>query len=374
MIMRTVLFLVRKEFLQIFRHRILTVLIFLMPIVQLIILANAADYEVQNISLHLIDHDLSAASRRLAGKFEASPHFILTDNSLHSGGGLEALEANRADLFIEIPPYFERTLLRENAAGIQVTINAINGLQAGIINGYTSAILNDFNRTIQMEWQPSLAAQEPQIEVRSANWFNPELNYQNFMVPGILVILVTLIGMFLCSINIVKEKEVGTIEQINVTPIRKYQFIIGKLLPFLIIALLELAFGLFVGKLLFNIPIVGDLTLLFSFAFIYLLVVLGLGLLISTFVHTQQQAMFISWFVLIIFILLSGLFTPIESMPAWAQKLTLLNPTAYFIDVIRLLLLKGSRAADIQMHFAAMGTFALIANALAILNYRKQNF
>ncbi len=371
--MRTILFLVRKEFLQIFRHRILVALIFIMPIVQLIILANAADYEVRNINLHLIDHDLSTASRRLSGKFEASAYFNLAGNSFRTESGLAELEADEADLFLEIPVGFERDLLREDAAGIQITINAINGLKAGIINGYVNAIINDFNGDIRTEWFPGNPPANSPIQIQPRHWFNPELDYQNFMVPGILVILTTLIGMFLCSINIVKEKEIGTIEQINVTPIKKYQFITGKLLPFLIIALLELAFGLFIGKILFDIPLVGSLTLVFAFAFVYLLVVLGLGLLISTFVYTQQQAMFIAWFILIIFILLSGLFTPIDSMPDWAKTLTRFNPTAYFIDVIRLVLLKGSQAKDIQTHFFFTGLFALIINYLAILNYRKQS-
>ena len=168
-----------------------------------------------------------------------------------------------------------------------------------------------------------------------------------------------------------KEKEIGTIEQINVSPIKKHQFIIGKLLPFWIIANVELAFGLLVGKLVFDIPIVGSLGLVFAFSALYLLVVLGIGLLISTITETQQQAMFISWFFLVIFILMSGLFTPIESMPEWAQKLTLFNPIAYFVDVMRLVLLKGSGLWEIRNHMLMMLVIALVINSLAVLNYRK---
>jgi ABC-2 type transport system permease protein len=214
-------------------------------------------------------------------------------------------------------------------------------------------------------------AQPAALHIETANWFNPEQNYQTFMVPGILVILVTLVGMFLAGMNIVKEKEIGTIEQINVSPIRKHEFIIGKLLPFWIIALVELAIGLVVGKLVFHIPFVGSLWLIFGFAGLYLLVVLGFGLLISTVTETQQQAMFIAWFFLIIFILMSGLFTPIESMPPWAQDITRLNPVAYFVDVMRLVLLKGSDVWDIRQHIAVMGGYALAVNGLAVLNYRK---
>jgi ABC-2 type transport system permease protein len=369
--MRTILFLVRKEFLQIFRHRIMLPLIFVMPIVQLLILANAADYEVKNILLHVVDRDLSTASYRLAGKFRASRYFELTDASVAVGSAWENLEAGRADLFLEIPPHFERNLLRDDFAQVQLTIDAINGMQAGIIQGYVNAILQDFNGEIRADWIGAPPAQG--IQLTYAHWFNPELDYQHFMVPGILVILVTLVGMFLCGMNIVKEKEIGTIEQINVTPIKKYQFIVGKLLPFWIIALAELAIGLLVGVLVFDIPIVGSLGLVFGFAAVYLLVVLGLGLLVSTVTHSQQQSMFLSWFLLIIFILLSGLFTPIESMPAWTQKVVLFNPVAYFVEVMRMVLLKGSDGWNIRYHFSVMLVFALVINSLAIWNYRKQS-
>ena len=175
-----------------------------------------------------------------------------------------------------------------------------------------------------------------------------------FMVPGILVLLVTMVTMFLGSMNVAREKEIGTIEQLNVTPIKKYQFIIGKLLPFWLIGLFELSFGLVIGKVLFNIPMVGSLGLVFLFAMVYMIVVLGMGLLISTAANTQQQAMFIAWFFLVIFILLSGLFTPIESMPKWAQTLTLVNPIRYFVEVMRGVLMKGAGFADIQQELPGL--------------------
>ncbi|MGN6510630.1 MAG: ABC transporter permease, partial [Chitinophaga sp.] len=161
------------------------------------------------------------------------------------------------------------------------------------------------------------------------------------------------------------------IEQLNVTPIKKIHFITGKLLPFWIIALFELAFGLAVGKLVFDLPVVGNIGWVFLFAAVYMLVMLGLGLLISTFTETQQQSMFITWFFLIIFILMSGLFTPIESMPLWAQKITLFNPVAYFVKVIRMVMLKGSGWADISYYLGVMLVFAVVLNGVAVWNYRK---
>jgi ABC-2 type transport system permease protein len=222
-------------------------------------------------------------------------------------------------------------------------INAINGTAAGLINFYATSVISDFNKNLLSEQIYITPHKIPEnINIIYSYWYNPELNYKIYMLPGILVILVTIIGMFLSALNLVREKEMGTIEQINVTPIKKYHFIIGKLLPFWFIALFELAFGLTVGKLLFNIPIVGSLPLLFGFASVYLLVVLGIGLFISTVSNTQQQVMFLCFFFMIIFILMSGLFTPTESMPEWAQQVNILNPFAYFMKVIRMILLKGS--------------------------------
>ena len=209
------------------------------------------------------------------------------------------------------------------------------------------------------------------IEVISADWYNPELDYKTFMVPGILALLVTMVGAFLSSMNIAREKELGTVEQLNVTPIRKYQFVIGKLLPFWIIGLVELSIGLVVAKLLYDIPFLGSIPLLFAFAALYLLVVLGLGLFISTVTDTQQQAMFVSWFFLVIFILMSGLFTAIENMPIWAQRLTLLNPVRYFIEVIRMVMLKGAALQDIVRHIWILAAYAVLMNGLAMWRYRK---
>ena len=171
--------------------------------------------------------------------------------------------------------------------------------------------------------------------------------------------------------NIVREKEIGTIEQINVTPIKKYQFIIGKLLPFLLISLFELAFGLTLGKFMFNIPMLGSLWLIFFFAIIYLTVMLGIGLFISTMSDTQQQSMFISWFFMVVFIMMSGLFTSVENMPVWAQNINIINPVAYFIKVMRLVLLKGSGFFDIIHEIIALTIYAIAILSLATWRYQK---
>jgi len=199
------------------------------------------------------------------------------------------------------------------------------------------------------------------------------LNYKTFMVPGILVLLVSMLTLFLSGMNIVREKEIGTLEQINVTPIKKHQFIIGKLFPFWVLGLVILTVGLLIAKIIFNVPMLGNIGLIYLFASVYLLVILGMGLLISNYTDTQQQAMFIAWFFVVIFILMSGLFTPIESMPEWAQNVTLFNPIRYFVEIIRMVMLKGSGFQDIVPQLSIIALYAFIMNGLAVWSYKKTN-
>lgn len=370
--MRTIFFILQKEFLQIFRNRSMLPIIFVVPVVQLLVLSFAANYEIRNLTVDIVDQDGSTWSRQLRDKLLASDYFSLYRQTYDPKQAYDDLAMNRADLVLTIPRHFERDLVREDGATLHMMVNAINGSKAGLAAGYANNIISRFNRQIRLDWLALDEDNSPaHIAVDFRYWYNPDMNYKYFMVPGILGVLVTLIGGFLSGMNIVKEKEVGTIEQLNVTPIRKFHFIVGKLLPFWIIALFELGFGLVVGMLVFSLPVVGNILWVFLFAAVYLLAILGLGLLISTFTDTQQQAMFISWFFLIIFILMGGLFTPIESMPSWAQKITVFNPAAYFIKVIRMVMLKGSGWADIRYDFGIMLVFAAVINGIAIWNYRK---
>ncbi len=371
--MRTILFLLQKEFLQIFRNRMMLPIIFVMPLIQMIILVNAATMEMKNLNLFIVDQDLSATSRQLVDRFAASPFFRIRGRSFSLDEAESGLKRGQCDIIIHIPANFEKHLVRENQADVQFLINAINGTVAGIGYAYAASITAGYNRDILLKWINPSAVITPAktIDVRTSFWYNPELNYKVFMVPAILAVLVTVIGAFLSGLNIVREKEIGTIEQINVTPIRKYQFIIGKLTPFLILALVELGVGLTLGKLLFDIPINGSLFLLFFTAAIYLMVVLGMGLLISSLAGTQQQAMFINFFLMIVMMMMSGLFTSAESMPDWAQTANILNPIAYFMRLVRTILLKGSGMIDIYRDVVSLFVFGIAMLSLATWRYRK---
>ncbi len=252
--MRTIIYLLQKEFIQVFRNKFMLPIIFVVPIVQLVVLVFAATLEMKNIEVVVVDKDLSNVSRRMVGAFEASPFFKIVDFTFSIEEGEDKLRANAADIVLHIPQGFERSLNRENDARVQVLADAVNATTAGLSNAYASAVIMDFNERILVERLGPVTGQVQKVRIRYSFWYNPDLNYKIFMLPGILVILVTLIGMILTGLNLVREKELGTAEQINVTPIRKYQFIIGKLVPFWIIALLELSFGLFIGKILSTFP------------------------------------------------------------------------------------------------------------------------
>ncbi len=370
--MRTIKFIIQKEFKQIFRNKGMLPIIFVVPFIQLIVLVHAATYEMKNIDMYVVDNDLSSTSRGLISKFDASPFFNLKDVGFSVKEAEEALLTDDADVALVINSGFEKTLVKENGANVQLLVNAINGTVAGISNYYAVSILSDYNKDVIGEWFGVAESSDfKQVKLDYSFWYNPELNYKTFMVPGILVLLVTVIGLFLSGMNLVREKEIGTIEQINVTPIQKYQFIIGKLIPFWVIALAELAFGLVLGKLLFDIPIVGNVFLVFAFAAVYLLAVLGIGLFISTITNNQLQSMFFSFFFMLVFILMSGLFTSVESMPDWAQMIDRINPVYYFIRVMRMILLKGSTFSNIIPEFIAISTYAVVILGLSVWRYRK---
>jgi ABC-2 type transport system permease protein len=370
--MRTIKFLLQKEFRQIFRNKTLLRAILLAPIVQLMVLPWAANYEVKNISLAVVDNDHSTYSQKLVGKIVSSGYFHLAGSETTFQKAYTLVEADKADLVLEIPAGFERNLIRENQQQLFIAVNAINGTKAVVGGAYISSIIAAFNGEVRLKWiQPGRFSPAPLIEVASSNWYNPLMNYKIFMVPGILVLLVTMIGAMMCSMNIVKEKEIGTIEQINVTPIRRYHFILGKLIPFWVMGIVVFSTGLLIAWLVYGIVPAGSIALLYSFLAVYLLAVLGMGLLISTYSSTQQQAMSLSFFFIMIFNLMSGLFTPVESMPEWAQVISKLNPLTYFIEVMRMVVLKGSGFMDVRGHFLVILVFAVVLNGWAVLNYRK---
>jgi ABC-2 type transport system permease protein len=365
-------YLLQKEFTQIRRNPFMARVIVLMPIVQMLILVPAVTFDIKNIRVSILDRDHSPISRGLINQLEGSPFFRIEQDASTIEQAQNAMNRGKVDAILSIPAGFERDLIKRDAAQIQLLVNGINGTLAQNATAFLSTLIRDYNREIILENIAIKPVQPaPQINILNRFWYNPGLDYRIYMAPGILAILVTSIGFLLSGLNLVREKEIGTSEQINVTPIKKHEFILGKMIPFMVIGMVDLAFGLFLARLAYGLPFEGNLLLLFGFSIIYLIAVMGLGLFLSTFASTQQQYLFICFFFMIILVLMSGIFTPDESMPRWAQKINLLNPAAYFIRVARMVLLKGSGFKDVLRDFLLIGLIALSTTALASMKYKK---
>lgn len=370
--MNTIKYILQKEFRQIFRNKTMLPMIFVVPLMQMLILVFAATFDMKSIDMVVVDKDLSTTSRQLIAKFDAIPFYNVKSAVFDEKHGEELLLSDQADVILVIPANMERKLIREDASPIQLLINAIDGNSAQLIFSYSANIIGDFNKKIIAEWKGLPEFNPPgEIKITESYWYNSELEYKWYMAPGILAILVTIIGMFMSGMNLVREKEIGTIEQLNVTPIKKYQFIIGKLIPFWVIALFDLALGLLIAWLIFDLPIAGSLFLLFGMAGVFLISVLGLGLFISTITETQQQVMFVSFFFMMVFILMGGIFTPVESMPEWAQIANRVNPISYFMKIMRMIILKGSGFFDLIEELISLLILGAIFLSLAIWRYRK---
>ncbi|MBK8611556.1 MAG: ABC transporter permease [Chitinophagaceae bacterium] len=372
--MKKLLVILEKEFRQVFRNPAILRMVLVMPVIQLLVFPFAANYEVKNVSLSVVDHDHSSYSQKFINKISGSQYFKLVDYSPSYDKAMRTIESGEADLIVEIPAGFEKALVNENKSSMLIAVNAVNGVKANLGGAYAASIIRDFNAEIRTDWIqfPSFNPQ-PTINVTSSSWYNPTMNYKIFMVPAILVTLLTMIGSLMAALNIVHEKEIGTIEQINVSPITKVQFILGKLIPFWIMGLVTLTLGLLVSWLFYDIVPVGSLALIYVFGMVFLFTLLGVGLLMSTYAETQTQATFVSFFVMMLFMLLGGLYTPIESMPEWARWITKVNPVAYFIEVMRMIVLKGSTFADVRTDFFSVLGLGIFFNTWAVINYRKRS-
>jgi ABC-2 type transport system permease protein len=379
---RRILSLARAEVLHVVRDRATMAQVLVVPIVQLLVLSNAATFAIRDTAAYVVDLDRTATSRGLVRRFAASGHFKIVEQSNSQALSNDALLDGRVTMVLTIPDDFESSLVRTGSAPVQVVVNAEKGSAAGIVQSYAARILASYAAELTPELRPSFRAAQsdspppsrgsPRIDVRVRSWYNPTLDYRDYMVPGILVSLVTLIGTLLTSQNIAREKELGTLEQLNVTPITRGQFIAAKLLPFWALALVDFAIGLTVGWLVFDIPIRGSLLLLFGVAAIYLVVALAIGLFVSTLVETQQQAMFVTFFIMMVYLLMSGLFTPIDSMPRWVQTLSEFTPVRHFVQISRAILVKGAGLAEIARPLVILVVYAAVMLTLAVRQYSKR--
>ncbi len=363
--LRRIKFLARAEVLHVVRDRATMAQIIVMPVVQLLVLTYAATFQIRGTPAYIVDLDRTSTSRGVVTRLAASGRFTIVGASLSPALATDALLRGTATMVVTIPDRFEEDLVRTGSAPVHLDLNGEKGAAAGIVQGYAGQILADYSSELGRTLRP-------RIDIRLRGWYNATLDYAHYMVPGILVALVTMIGTLLTAQNVAREKEVGTLEQLNVTPITRGEFIAAKLLPYWGLALADLAIGLAVGRWAFGIPMRGSLLLLFGCAAVYLVVALGIGLWISTIVETQQQAMFVSFFIIMIYLLMSGLFTPIDSMPRWVQLLSELNPVRHFVTIVRAILIKGAGIGEIATPLLTLVAYGAVVLTLAVRQYRKQ--
>ena len=369
--MRALRFLLRKEFLQLFRDKLMLRQMMIMPVIQLLILSSAATFEIKRAQIYLVDLDHSQISRGLVDRLQAGGRFVVTDASPSMHLANEAMLAGDVGMILVVPPDLERDLVRTRAGRVQLILNAEDGAAAGVTHSYAAQIIRAYSSELGADLTPSLSSVGA-VELSTRGWYNPELDYRDFMVPGILVQLVTVVGTLMTAMNIVREKEVGTLDQLSVTPLSQGAFIAAKLIPLWVIAMIELTIGLLIARFLFQVPMVGSVTLVFGAAAVYLIAALGIGLWVSTLAETQQQAMFVTFFIIMTYLLMSGMFTPIRAMPQWAQWLTEINPVKHFIQLIRAVMLKGAGPGDVLRPLGALALFGTVVLSLAVRRYGRR--
>lgn len=368
----TITFLIQKEFLQIMRNAFLPKIFVVLPIIMLLVVPYAANQEVKDLKFCVVDNDRSTVSCRLVSEVDASAYFALAAVSPDYKDALECVERGGADVILELPHGFSADIVREGAASVNVHANAVNGVKGALAQAYMLGIISDFAVAQRSSRGIGVgSAATGGVDVRPRFLFNPSLDYKVYMVPGIIAMLLTLLIACLPALNIVGEKERGTIEQINVTPVRRRDFILSKLVPYWAIGLFMLLWSMFWAYVFYGMAPKGGVWPVVLSSLLFFLIASSLGLIVSNYSSTMQQAALLMFFFLIIFVLMSGLLTPVASMPHWAQALTYLNPLRYYIETLRALYLKGSTLADLQPQFLAMAAYATVSWGGAILSYKK---
>ncbi len=371
--MRKILHIIKKEFLQIRRDRPMMAILFIVPIVQLLILGYAVSTEVQNINLVICDRDQSAVSRDLTARFQNSKYFRVRYSEKQEPRPGRFLDEGRASVAVTIPRDLAENLSRSMPTRIQVLMDGQDSNTSTVALGYINGILENY---LQEKLASSAGIPDgsvphiltPEIRV----WYNEDLKASHFMVPGIVVFLLTMVTSLLSAMGLVREKEIGTLEQLLVSPIRKHELLIGKIIPFSILGFVELVLALGFARVWYHIPIVGNLGLFGLFTLVYLFTTLGIGLLVSASAQTQQQAMFMTVFLLFFFIIMSGFIFPLENMPGIMRILSYLDPMRYMIVSTREIFIKGSTLHSLYSQGIALVVFGGLIFSFAVRRFQSR--
>ena len=374
--MKSIIYFIKKEFLQFKRDPKMFGLILVAPVLQLVFFGLAANLDVDNVKTLVYDMDKSYASRNFIERFTSSGYFEIKDYAINYDEVTEALDQAEVTLALIIPPDFEEKINRRETAKVQALFDGSDGNSASISAGYVQGITGEYSKNILIDFlHKSGAAFLPSsnIDAKVRVWYNPTLKTRKYMVPAIVGLLLTLITLILTSLAVVKEREIGTMEQLIVTPLKPYQMIIGKLVPFMILGFVAVVIVRTAMRFIFNIPVAGSITFLFFASFLYILSTLGLGLFVSTISKTQQQAMMISIFaVMMPMIYLSGFAFPIENMPAIIQYISYIIPLKYFLTIIRGVILKGIGFAELWQDALVLFFMGAAILFLSFLRFRKR--
>ena len=332
-------------------------IIFIFPIVIMCVMPWVMNQEVKNIMVGVVDNDRSTTSQQLVHRIEASNYFIFTGQKPSYEAALREIEQSKSDIVVSIPQHYSRDLHSGHQPQVLIAANAVNGTKGSIGSSYLSQIIT-----------------QPQQETgRVLTLYNKQQSYKVFMIPALMGILMMMLCGFLPALNIVGEKEKGTIEQINVTPVSKWSFILAKLIPYWIIGLIVLSVCLLLSWVVYGITCQGSLIWVYLLAILLALFFSSFGLIVSNYSDTMQQAMLVMWFFVVCLMLLSGLFTPTRSMPAWAYLTTYVNPMHYFIDAVRTVFIRGGGFLSIAHQVLALLGFAIVMGTWAVVSYRKNS-
>ncbi len=366
--MRQLYVLLQKEFIQIARHAFLPKLILAFPIMMMLVLPWVTTMDVKNVGVSIINSDGQSLSRQIVADIKASEYFKVNEEATTYQQALSLLEDSKIDVIVSIPSHFEKNLVTQIPTPIDIAANAVNGTKGSLGSQY---MVQTIASSLQ-NYQAEKGMSSPTEVASVLNWYNPTLNYKFLMIPALMIMLLVLICGFLPAINIVSEKECGSIEQINVTPVSKLTFTLAKLIPYWIIGIFVLSVAMLIAYWVYGLKPIGSVASIYVGAVLFVLAFSGLGVTIANKSDNIQQTMFVMFFFIMNFILLSGLFTPISSMPQWAQYITYVLPPRYFIEIMRSVYLKGTTLVELWPNLAALGGFALVLNLLAWVTYKKQ--
>ncbi len=367
--MSTLKVLIKKEVLQFKRNSFLPKLVIVFPVMIMLVLPWVTTMDVRHINVSVVDNDHSQFSARLIAKIDASDYFTLHSVTASFTPSMQMLEKGEVDAILEIPADYEKSMVTGEPKKLNVSANSVNATKGSLGSQYLAQTIGKAVQELRASHMPVKSSELVAIQ----NRYNPTLEYRNFMIPGLMVMLLIIVTGFLPALNFVSEKEIGTIEQINVTPVNRFTFTLAKLIVYWVAGLIVITIAMLVAWLVYGLAPIGSLLTIYAISFLFILVISGFGLIASNISGTMQQAIFFMLFFVMVFMLMSGLFTPTESMPQWAQYITYILPPRYFVSTMRAVYLKGATFIDMRYNFYALAAFAVVMNLGAALTYRKQS-